>query len=248
MEGYALKRLLSFCMVFMLMMGLVACGEVATQKELTNIAEYEGCTLELLDATISATEDGKTVIKVMANYKNDNADALYSYCSFAVKAYQNGTELMDVSDINGSEVALIQEVKDGALLQVCYAFELSDSSDIEVNICTPTADAIVKAKKVYSYFAEEWNANKVVSKTADEVNIETYVIKLNEDGTGSYQDKQGTWEYDKDNNQIVLTLTAESTGMVLEIGQENGKTTLSFFEDVYYRASDFLIMGYESAE
>ena len=236
------KKLISIGMMFLLMMGLVACGgttQKPTNAELTNVANYEGTSLELLDATIAASEDGKTVIKVAANYKNDNAEALYSYCSFAVKTYQNGIELRDVSDINGNEAALIQEVKDGASLQVCYVFELSDTSDIEVNICTPTADANVIAKKVYASFAGEWKANKVVSKTADSVQIETYVIMLNEDGTGSYQDKRGTWEYNKDNNQIVLTLTAESTGMVLEIGQEEGKTTLSFFEDTYYRASDF---------
>lgn len=243
-----LKKLLSFCTVFVMMMGLVACGDVATQTELTSVANYEGTTLELLDATLCASEDGKTVIKVMANYKNDNADGLYAYCSYSVKAYQNNVELMDVSDINGNEAALIQEVKNGASLQVCYVFEVSYTSDIEVNICTPTADANVIAKKVYSSFSGEWKANKIVSKTAEAVKIETYVIKLNEDGTGSYQDKQGTWEYNKESNQIVLTLTAESTGMVLGIGQEDGKTTLSFFEDVYYRASDFQIMGFESAE
>lgn len=149
-----MKRLLSFCMVFMLMMGLVACGEAATKKELTNIAEYEGCTLELLDATVCETEDGRTVIKVTANYKNDNADALYSYCSFSVKAYQNAAELIDVSDINGDEAVLIQEVKNGTSLQVCYVFEVTDSSDVEVNICTPTADANVIAKKVYPALAE----------------------------------------------------------------------------------------------
>ena len=243
-----LKKLCSFCMVVALIMGLCACGNVDTQTELSNVANYEGTTLELLDATVCASEDGKTVIKVQAVYQNDNAEALYAYCSFSVKAYQNGVELLDVSDINGNEAVLIQEVKDGASLQVCYVFELSDTSDVEVNICTPTADALVKAKKVYSSFAGEWKANKVVSKTADSVEVETYVIKLNEDGTGSYQDKQGTWEYNKESNQIVLTLTAESTGMVLEIGQENGKSTLSFFEDVYYRASDFRLMGFESAE
>jgi len=243
-----MKRCLNLCMILMLVMGLVACGDVATENKLTHVANYDNTSLELIDATICATEDGKTVIKVEANYKNDNADGLYSYCSYSVKAYQNNVELIDVSDINGNEAALIQEVKNGASLQVCYVFEVFDTSDIEVNICTPTADANVIARKVYSSFAGEWNANKIVSKTAEAVKIETYVIKLNEDGTGSYQDKQGTWEYNQASNQIVFTLTAESTGIVLDIGQEDGKTTLSFFEDVYYRASDFLIMGFEAAE
>ena len=236
-----MKRCLILCMILMLMMGLVACGETG-QTELTHVAKYDNTSLELLDATICAAENGKTVVKVVANYQNDNADALYSYCSYSVKAYQNNVELLDVSDVNGSEASLIQEVKNGASLQVCYVFEVLNVSDVEITICTPTADEKVVANKVYSSWVGEWKANKVVGKMANLDTYETYVIKLNEDGTGSYQDKQGTWEYNKENNQIVLTLTQESTGMVLDIGEDEGKTTLSFFEDTYYRAGEFLEM------
>lgn len=54
-------------------------------------------------------------------------------------------------------------------------------------------------------------------------------VLLNEDGTGSYKDKQGTWEY-KDST-IVLTLTNGSIGLVFEIGEEEGKTVLKYYQD-----------------
>lgn len=90
-----------------------------------------------------------------------------------------------------------------------------------------------------SEFVGEWKANQVSSVMDGETTYKTIVVLLNADGTGSYKDKQGTWEV-KDNTTIVLTLTNENIGMVFEIDDEEGKTVLKYYQDVFYRASEFV--------
>lgn len=90
-----------------------------------------------------------------------------------------------------------------------------------------------------SEFVGEWKANQVSSLMDGETTYKTVSILLNEDGTGSYKDKQGTWEV-KDDSTIVLTLTNENIGMVLEIDEKEGKTVLEYYQDVFYRSSEFV--------
>lgn len=138
-----MRKLIPILLVLLLLTG---CGEAP--KELTNIAEYEGCKLELLDGIVS-TVDNKQVLKVSAIYTNDNEEPLYEYCSFDVKAFQNDTELVELSDINGEEANLIKEVRNGQSLKVTFVFELADSSEVDVLIRTPTADTVTIGKKLY---------------------------------------------------------------------------------------------------
>lgn len=139
-----MKKVLLLIAVVLLLAG---CG--AEEKELTNIGEYEGCKLELLDANVVQSEDGKQILKVNAVYTNDNEDPLYAACSFAVRAFQNDEELTECSDINGDEAELIREIRNGKSLNVTYAFELEDESEVEVLIGTPTADEETVGKSVY---------------------------------------------------------------------------------------------------
>ena len=90
------------------------------------------------------------------------------------------------------------------------------------------------AANTAEYYVGEWKANVKVSSEGD---YEIYTIKLNEDGTGSYRDHAGTWEYYEAGNMIVLTT---SSGIAaLEIGEKGGKTVLNFYDAVYYRANEF---------
>lgn len=243
------RKFFSICMLLLLM--ITACG-TTEPAELTNRAEYENTVLELLEADVLATANGN-VIKVKATYQNNATEPQYCLSSFAVKAYQNNTELTDVSDINGEEAVLIQETANGASLSVQYAFLLSDTSPVEVKVCTPTAEQNVIVKKVYtdlsaktkstdsgSAYVGEWKANQIASVMDGATEYKTSVILLNEDGTGSYKEKNGTWVYEETQNRIVLTLTAESVGVILEIGEEEGKTILKYYQDVYYKSDDFV--------
>lgn len=92
--------------------------------------------------------------------------------------------------------------------------------------------------KVNSEYVGEWKANQISSVMDGETTYKTVSILLNADGTGSYKDKQGTWEHKDD--AIVLTLTNENIGMVLEIKEEDGKTVLKYYQDVFYKASEFV--------
>lgn len=134
------------CLIIVVV-SLVGCsGEV----ELTNIAEYEDCTLELMGAIVENTDTGTQVLRVTATYTNNSAEPLYALCSFGVKAFQNDTEVADLSDINGTEAVLIQEVKDGNSLSVSYVFELNEeTTPVEVIVCTPTAEEKPIAKAIY---------------------------------------------------------------------------------------------------
>lgn len=92
--------------------------------------------------------------------------------------------------------------------------------------------------KVNNDYVGEWKANQVSSVMDGETTYKTVVVLLNGDGTGSYKDKQGTWEHKE--NTIVLTLTDESVGLVFDIAEEDGKTVLKYYQDVFYKASEFM--------
>lgn len=140
-----MKKILSIVMLLTLI--LTGCGEVPS--ELTNVGVYKDCQLELKEATTYATDEGENMLRVHAVYTNNGAEPLYAACSFAVRAFQNDVELDECSDINGDEEALIREIKDGQSLEVYFVFKLSDESEVEVLIGTPTADMDTIGREVY---------------------------------------------------------------------------------------------------
>ncbi len=77
------------------------------------------------------------------------------YECFAVRAFQNDTQLDDITNVNeesnvGDSAELIREVKDGASLEASYVFILTDDSDVEIRVCTPTADENLLAQKIFN--------------------------------------------------------------------------------------------------
>lgn len=144
-----MKKLVILSLVMTMIFIVTACGNTETQKQLTNIAEYSNSILELEEANIITMDNGDKVIKVEAIYTNKNAEPLYALSAFAIRAFQNDKELIDVSDINGDESSLIQEVKDSQSISVEYAFILDDDSEVEILIGEPTADQLTIGKKTY---------------------------------------------------------------------------------------------------
>ena len=132
--------------LLLLILVLTGCG---AEKEITNVADYEGCVLELTDAEKFVNDEGVSLVRVHAVYTNNNADPLYAMCSFAVRGFQNDTELNDYSDINGSEESLTREIKNGKSLEVSFVFELQDDSQVEILVGTPTADMETVGKAIY---------------------------------------------------------------------------------------------------
>ncbi len=96
---------------------------------------------------------GKTdgeYITVHATYTNNNKEPAYAYNSFRFKAFQDGVELEDCSDLEGEQASLALEVKDGATALVSYKFRLISESDIEVMACMPTEEEEVLAEMMFS--------------------------------------------------------------------------------------------------
>lgn len=125
-----------------------ACG-VSAPKELTNVAEYEDCVLSLEQASTDTLDSGEKVVKVVATYTNNGSEPLYAYCSFAVRAFQHDKQIEEISNINGDESSLIQEIKNGSSISVTYVFKLVDESEVEVLVGEPTADQTTIAKQTY---------------------------------------------------------------------------------------------------
>lgn len=144
-----MKKLITLLLVMVMIFTVTACGSTETQKQLTNTAEYDNSILELEEANIVTTDNGDKVVKVEATYTNKNAEPLYALSAFAVRAFQNDKELTDISDINGDEASLIQEVKDGQCVSVNYVFILDDDSEVEILIGEPTADQTTIGQKTY---------------------------------------------------------------------------------------------------
>lgn len=147
-----MKKLLSILCIILLVFSMTGCG--AEQKELTNVAVYEDYQLELTSAEKFTTDEGKLCMRVKGVYTNNSADPEYGLACFAVRAFQNDTELTECTDINGEDSSLTVEVKNGASVDVSYAFELAEDSEVEVLIGTPTADQDTIGKAVY-FKAEE---------------------------------------------------------------------------------------------
>lgn len=141
-----MKKLLTLVCIITMTMVLTACG---AEKELTNTGIYEDWQLELQDAEVYTNEDGVQVVQVNAIYTNNSEEPQYALSSFAVRAFQDDMELTDLSDINGNEAALIQEVKNGQSLEVSYVFDFPTKKAFEVLIGTPTADQETIGKQVY---------------------------------------------------------------------------------------------------
>lgn len=146
--------------------------EKMPDDKISDVASYDNYTLTLKDASSAIQEDGTNVIYVNAIFKNESVAGTYAYSAFSVKAYQNGEELLDASDINGDEANLIKEVKDGATENVTYAFQLNDASNVEIDICEPTAEANKIGTKTYAVKIETAKADGTDSsnKQADTVN------------------------------------------------------------------------------
>ena len=124
---------------------LAGCGRTEP-VQIGTVAEYENCKAELLEAEFDTAEN---TVKVYVTYTNNGSDGMYMLESFVVRAFQNDTELTNLTDIN-DDGKLITEVKDGQSITGAYIFELTDSSTVEVRICTPTADEELLAVRKYN--------------------------------------------------------------------------------------------------
>ena len=90
-----------------------------------------------------------------------------------------------------------------------------------------------------SAYVGEWKANVLVGNSGNGREYAVAVIQLNADGTGTYSENEITWEYSAEQNTINFTVLKTNTSGAFQIKTTDGKITLNFFQDTYYRAAEF---------
>lgn len=131
--------------IILVLIGLSACGS-AEPVELTNKAEWDNRTLELLNAEIDK-ETG--LLKVHATFTNGKEEPEYALACFAVRAFQNDTEINEAWEMV-NEHNLTTEVKNGKSIDVIYFYQLVDMSPVEILIGSPTAEQTTIGKQTYT--------------------------------------------------------------------------------------------------
>lgn len=122
-------------------------------------------------------------------------------------------------------------------LILCLGLCACGSSNVESDGTTNKQDDTTTADTVAQEYVGEWKANVVSSFMNGQYTYKVAVITLNADGTATYKSKNATWEY-KDNT---IHLAVAGAGIaVFEIAEDGGKTVLKYYEDTYYRASEFV--------
>ena len=163
-----MKKIVLFFISIGLILSLAACGffpqpeeeltntaehqdfTLVLEEEITNTAEYQDFTLVLGEAErFIDSNSQQTLIRVHATYTNASTEPQYALSCFAVRAFQNGKEIPEVSDINGSEASLTQEVMNGQTIDVTYVFVLEGESAVEVLVGEPTAEQTTIGKATY---------------------------------------------------------------------------------------------------
>jgi len=157
-----MKKIIIFILSLVLAISLCACGEASSKETVTEsaskqentistIGEYEKYNVEIKDAAFTEI-DGESCIRVNFTYTNNDTEPLYLYESFSIKAYQNDTEIENITDINNgeeTELNVIKGVKNGKSIECSMVFKTTADSSVEVRVCTPTADEVLLAAKLF---------------------------------------------------------------------------------------------------
>lgn len=123
-----------------------------------------------------------------------------------------------------------------ALLAVVMLFSITACSDNKSNNGSTTDGTTVSTFE----YVGEWKANTLSGLIDGEKIYTVSVIELNEDGTGTYKGRELSWNYSEEQNTIQVTLLKENQTTAFEIQEVDGATVLKFFDDIYYRAEDFV--------
>lgn len=90
-----------------------------------------------------------------------------------------------------------------------------------------------------SLYLGEWKANSILSRDESVINYTTLSITLNADGTCSYNGESAAWSPDGDGKAIIIDLGKDKGTVKLNTAEEEGRLTLKYRIDTYYRASEF---------
>ena len=117
---------------------------------------------------------------------------------------------------------------------VLMVFACSACSNTDTNNDTSDTTVVDRASCI-----GEWKANVWTLMPDGSFGFAVRTIILNDDGTGSYRDKEMTWQYQKDAQIIEFSLISGEQDGSFDIAKEDGKTVLKFYSDIFYRADEF---------
>ncbi len=203
---------------------------------------------------------------VYTTYTNASEETVIPADYVDVDTFQNGTELNILVFTGQMMDGFYQcdtKVQSGNTANLIWVYELQDTSapiDIDMHDGTERtlqgydveeADIVQMGGEVIgsaSACIDLWKTSKVTSNFEGIKQYGTFEIELCEDGSCRYNDMPGTWEYLTDTNQVVITLQGSEEKLALDCTETDGKATLTFFEDVYYRESEFVPKENDSEE
>lgn len=110
-----------------------------------------------------------------------------------------------------------------------------------LGLCACDEDENKTAANIHPDYVGEWKCMRVTSSAGDS---EEYIIILNEDGTGSYDNINGKWRYSEENDWAVLEI--DLGNVVMKLAEAEGTTVLKCYGDTYYRAAEFAEFGTET--
>lgn len=123
-----------------------------------------------------------------------------------------------------------------ALLVLC-SLSACDTENVGNSVNNSSDTEVAKAESKY---VGVWKANTVSGLIDGEKSYTVSVIELKEDCTGTYKGRKLSWTYSKEQNTINVTLLKENQTAAFEIQEVDDITVLKFFDDIYYRAEDFV--------
>ena len=128
--------------------------ETESDSDREMIAAYDEQKLELLGVEYYTTVDGQKAMRINVRFTNDSTDGMYAIECFAVAAFQNDTELQNITNVNenpseGNSADMITEVRNGKSIETSYSIALADDSPVDLQIRDTTADANVLLEKTF---------------------------------------------------------------------------------------------------
>ena len=90
-----------------------------------------------------------------------------------------------------------------------------------------------------SGFVGEWKANSIETRDESVINYRTLTIKLEADGSCSYDGSPATWVPDEENGRITIRPASDEASFSLNIVRDGDKVMLKYRIDTYYKASEF---------
>ena len=145
------SRALGICAVAGLSLALVGCGSSASTAATGTAASSEAAQSAQAAASTEATAadyvvtidgsrmaqdyKGKSVLVVSYSFTN-NSDSAQSFASAVIaKAFQNGVQIQDSFGVDGVDTnGYMAEVKPGGTSKVELAYQLTDQSDVTVEV------------------------------------------------------------------------------------------------------------------